>query len=409
VTEVVTPYVRARLSPTFQKLFLSTCISNLGDGLRMTALPLLTATITRDPLAIGAVTAATMAPWLLGPVGGTMVDRGDRARLMVIGQLVRGSAAAALAAAVLTGMLDLWMVYAVAVIIGLGEVIVDSASQAVLPAVVEPHQLEKANGQLVAGMTITGEVLGAPLGGMLFAVGASIPLLVDAGTFLAAGLLLTTLRVPPRPPLDGTAEVSGFWEDVRAGLRALWDDQVLRPMAILVGLVNVAITASISVLVLFALDDLGMTEGGYGFLLGVGALGGLGGSLLADRIRQRLGRPAALVVASVAVALGMGGLAVAVTPTAAAVALGLVTFSGGIFNVVGRSLRQALVAPALLGRVIASYRVIGLGGVPIGAFLGGFLARATSIRTTMAAAAALLAVVAVGMVVTVRRIPPEHR
>jgi predicted MFS family arabinose efflux permease len=67
------------------------------------------------------------------------------------------------------------------------------------------------------------------------------------------------------------------------------------------------------------------------------------------------------------------------------------------------------VAPALLGRVIASYRVIGLGGVPVGAFLGGFLARATSIRTTMAAAAALLAVVAVGMVVTVRRIPPEHR
>ncbi len=154
---------------------------------------------------------------------------------------------------------------------------------------------------------------------------------------------------------------------------------------------------------------LGISEAGYGLLLGVSAVGGLGGSLMADRIRQQLGRPAALVIASVAVAVGMAGLAVAQTPVAAAVSLGVMTFAGGIFNVVGRALRQALTRPALLGRVIASYRVIGLGGVPVGAFLGGFVARATSIRTTIASSAVLLGVVAFGMLVTVRRIPIEHR
>ena len=146
---------RARLPTGFQRVLAAAVSSNLGDGIRLTALPLLAATITRDPLAIGAVTGVTMAPWLLGPIGGAVVDRGDRIRIMQIGQVARGAAVAALGVAAIMGTVELWMIYAVALVIGIGEVLVDSALQASIPALVAPPQLEQANGRMVAGMTIS--------------------------------------------------------------------------------------------------------------------------------------------------------------------------------------------------------------------------------------------------------------
>ena len=456
---------RDALPRGFQRLLAATCSSNFGDGLRMTALPLLVASVTRDPVAIGAVSAATTIPWLLGPIGGTMVDRGDRVRLMVIGQFMRALAVTVLVLAIATGMHALWLIYVVAVLVGLGEVVVDSAAQALVPALVNEPQLEQANGRIAAGMTVTGEVVGGPVGGLLFTLGATVPFVLDAASFLTAGLLLAALRVPerriadrraprtipalvgsgttsdtPRPRVDGDGDdrrdtaaradrrtatprtdvgdtVAGaalgatttFWQDVHEGMLTLWRDKLLRSLAVIVGLVNVGVTGSLSILVLLALGELGLDELGFGLLLGAGAVGGLIGSLLAARIRRKLGRPYALMSASVSVAIGMVLLARAASPVAAAVGVAIISMAGGVFSVVGLSLRQAIIPPELLGRVIASFRVIGIGGVPVGAFLGGFLARATDVRTTMTASAVLLTLVAFGMLRTVRLIPAEHR
>ena len=425
---------RTRLPAGFQRLLAAAISSNLGDGIRLTALPLLAATVTRDPLAIGAVTGVTMAPWLLGPIGGAIVDRGDRIRIMQVGQVARGGAVAALGVTAMTGMVELWMVYAVAVLIGIGEVLVDSALQASIPALVEPGQLEQANGRMVAGMTISGEVVGGPVGGVLFSVGAGLPFLLDASTFLLAAVLLVGIRLRPRhvpaqQPVavavgtgaGGTAVVDGgplepqappptrFWVDVREGMQALWDHQLLRPLAGVVGLVNIGTSAVGALVVLLALDELGLSEAGYGFLLGVGAVGGLLGSLAADEMRILFGRPAVLVTAGVLVAAGEWLVAFSPSWPVAALGIALVAFAGGTFNVVGRSLRQVVVPDELLGRVIATFRVVGVGGVPVGAFLGGAIASLTSVRTTMALAAGLLTVAAVLLTRVAARIPEEHR
>ena len=424
---------RTRLPGGFQRMLAAAISSNFGDGIRLTALPLLAATLTRDPLAIGAVTGITMAPWLLGPIGGAIVDRGDRIRIMQVGQVARGGAVAGLAAAAATGSVQLWMVYVVALLIGVGEVLVDSALQASIPALVQPAQLEQANGRMVAGMTISGEVVGGPVGGVLFSLGAGLPFLLDAGTFLLAALLLVGVQlrprvhVPQREPVTvgvaatGAGAVDGapavrvdppptrFWGDVREGMRALWDDRLLRPLAGVVGLVNVGTNAVVALLVLLALEELSLSEAGFGYLLGVGAVGGLLGSLAADELRILFGRPAVLVLAGVFVATGEWVVAASQTWQLAALGMALVTFAGGTFNVVGRSLRQAVVPDELLGRVIATFRVVAIGGIPVGAFLGGTIARFTSVRLTIALAAGLLTVAAVLLVGVVRRIPEEHR
>lgn len=427
---------RARLPTGFQRVLAAAVSSNLGDGIRLTALPLLAATITRDPLAIGAVTGVTMAPWLLGPIGGAVVDRGDRIRIMQIGQVARGAAVAALGVAAIMGTVELWMIYAVALVIGIGEVLVDSALQASIPALVAPPQLEQANGRMVAGMTISGEVIGGPVGGVLFAIGAGIPFFLDAGTFVLAALLLVGVQLRPRARLADHEAVgvgagvgagaagrgvgssfaaqhalarSRFWTDVREGMVALWDHRLLRPLAGVVGLVNVATSAVGALLVLLALDELGLSEAGFGYLLGVGAVGGLLGSLAADELRILFGRPSVLVLAGGVAAAGEWLVATSPTWQVAALGLALVTFAGGTFNVVGRSLRQAVVPDELLGRVIATFRVVGVGGIALGAFLGGTIGRLTSVRTTMVLAAALLTVAAFLLAVVVQRIPSEHR
>lgn len=404
------PDVTGALPPGFNRLLVSSIASNLGDGVRLTAFPLLAATITRDPLGVGAIAAATTAPWLLGPIGGALVDRVDRRRLLVAGQVARALALGLLGLAATSGVATLVQLYVVAVLVGLGEVLVDSATQAAVPTLVGPDQLERANGRLVAAETVTGDILGAPLGGILFALGASLPFAFDAATFLFSALVLATIRFPsPRDGDAGLAPPGGFWADVRVGLTHLWNDRLLRPLAVVLALVNVALTAAFSILVLFALEDLGLDETGYGVLVGIGALGGLVGSFSADRARRALGRGPALVLSSVVVTLGTAVLALAPSAPVATAGLVLLMGAGGLFNVVGQSLRMAVIPAPLLGRVVASFRMVGLGGVPVGAFLGGLVARLTDVRTTIGLAAVLLGITLVAMVVVVRRIPDHAR
>lgn len=406
------PDATGALPPSFNRLLASSIASNLGDGVRLTAFPLLAATITRDPLGVGAIAAATTAPWLLGPIGGALVDRVDRRRLLVAGQLARTLAIGLLGLAAASATATLPQLYLVAVLVGLGEVLVDSATQAAVPTLVGPDQLERANGRLVAAETVTGDILGAPLGGILFAFGASLPFAFDAATFLLSALVLATIRFPSPRGAGADADLvppGGFWADVRLGLAHLWNDRLLRPLAVVLALVNVALTGAFSILVLFALEDLGLDEAGYGVLVGVGALGGLAGSLSADRVRRALGRGAALVLSSVVVTLGMAVVALAPSSSVATVGLVLLMGAGGLFNVVGQSLRMAVIPAPLLGRVVASFRMIGLGGVPVGAFLGGLVARLTDVRTTIGIAAVLLGLTLLAMVAVARRIPAHAR
>jgi MFS family permease len=130
---------------------------------------------------------------------------------------------------------------------------------------------------------------------------------------------------------------------------------------------------------------------------------------VASSIARRLGRPAALSITGFLVAVAVGSVAFAQTAAVAA-ALQFVTFlSVVVFNVIGRSLRQAVTPDRLLGRIVASIRVIGAVGVPVGAFLGGVVAGLTSVRTVFALAGILTVVPAVVIALTTRLIPVEHR
>ena len=383
------------LGPGYRKLWAASTISNLGDGVTLVAGPLLAASLTRDPALVAGLTFAQQLPWLLFSLpSGALVDRLDRRLLMGTVDAFRAVVIGVLGLAVLGGWASLPLMYAAFFLLGTAETLFANASLAILPSVVPKESLEKANGRLFAAELVTNQFAGGPIGGALFAVAAAIPFLLDAGTFAASAALILALRGrfrPTRP--EGSAEI-GLVGEITEGIGWLARHRLLLVLAIMLGAGNFTFSATFSILVLFAQDDLGLGSVGYGLLLTAMGVGGLFGSLLAERIGGWLGTGRALFLVALIEGPTFGAIVLSGNPfvVGALLALdGLVAFA---WNVLTFALRQVLIPDVLLGRVTSVYRLVGVGSGAIGALIGGLLARELSLTAPFWFSAVLMTVVA---------------
>jgi MFS family permease len=139
-------HARRGLGRDFRAVWAAVLISSTGDGMFITAFPLLAARLTTDPVLIAGVTIAQRLPWLLVSLfSGAIADRMDRRRLMIGADVVRGVVVAAFGIGVVVHVVDIWTLYGCAFLLTVGETLHVSAGQAVLPALVEPRDLLQAN------------------------------------------------------------------------------------------------------------------------------------------------------------------------------------------------------------------------------------------------------------------------
>jgi MFS family permease len=380
------------LSRDFWRLWCAAAVSNVGDGIRLTALPLLIAGITRDPVVVSGVTVATFAPWLLLSLpGGVIVDRVNRRALIITFQSVRAVSVGVLGVAVVMGVESVALIFATAFIIGVGEVFVDSATQAAIPMLVAEVDLENANSKLLAVEFITNDALGGPVGAWLFAAMAALPFLLDSATFLVAGILIGQIASPLQD-IQHSPRLSMI-ESIKEGISFVRESALLKGLAFAVAAANLAIGAGTSILVLLALDVLGLPEFGYGLLVGTGAVGGFVGAVGARKASQFFGRRNSMTLGAALLAIGQLIVGISANGYVAGSGLFLGALGVSVFAVVGRSLRQAVTPDRILGRVVTTFRLIGIGSVPIGALLGGIIAAAAGIRVPYWIGAAILAVV----------------
>ncbi|MDQ4037610.1 MAG: MFS transporter, partial [Actinomycetota bacterium] len=161
---------RDPLGSNFWRLLAASAVSNLGDGIVRTAIPLLAIMLTRDPVLVGALTSLSFLPWLLFAIpAGVLVDRMDRRRAMSSANLVRTGVVGVLVAAIAVDQVSLVLLYVITFVLGVAETVYDSASRAMLPQVVRRDQLDRANGPLAAAEIVTQAFLAAPIGSFLFA------------------------------------------------------------------------------------------------------------------------------------------------------------------------------------------------------------------------------------------------
>ncbi len=218
---------RRSLGGNFVRLWSAGAVSNLGDGVVLTALPLLAATLTSSPVVVALVAAAAALPWLLfSLVGGAVADRTDRRRTMAIVDGGRAVAIGALGVAVVTDTATVPLLMIVAFALGCGETVFDNAAAAVLPRIVDEAALEAANGRLESAFIISNQFVGPPVGAALFGLAAAAPFVLDAATFVFAALMVLTLRGSFRPERDLADRT--MRADIAEGIRWLRAHRLLR-------------------------------------------------------------------------------------------------------------------------------------------------------------------------------------
>jgi MFS family permease len=353
-------------------------VSNLGDGVALAAGPLLLASLTSDPALVAGAVFVQQLPWLLFALpAGVYVDRLDRRRVIVLVNLVRAAVIGGLAAAVATGTATVMLVYAALFVVGSMETLADNASSALLPAVVPVEHLPRANARLMGVQLVGNHLIAPPLGAALFVLAAAWPFGLNAVTFLAAALLLATLRGQFRPVSDQPHRP--VRQDIATGMRALLGHPVLRMLAVCLCLMNVTLVGAFAILVLYARERLGLGEIGFGLLLAASAVGGITGTLLAARLQERFGIALLLRVGLVIETCTHLSLALARVPWVAVATMVVFGAHASLWGILSVSWRQRVVPDALRGRVNSGYFLFSVGGAALGALGGGFVARGLGI------------------------------
>jgi MFS family permease len=243
-------------------LWTASTISNLGDGVFLVALPLLASRLTRSELSISFIGVAAALPWLLFslPVG-ALVDRVDHRLLMVRADTFRAITVGALAIAVATHNVHIWMLWLAAGLLGAAEVFFDNASQAMVPSLVPLQLLEKANGRRYASEIAANSFVGTPIGSVLFVVAMWLPFGFNAASFTIAACLVLTIRATTTPRLPAAdLKRRRLRDEVAEGLRWLSGHQVLRGLAIAASLSVLGMQMTAAIFVLFAQDLLHLSD-----------------------------------------------------------------------------------------------------------------------------------------------------
>lgn len=386
------------LGANYQRVFWSSAVSNLGDGVATVAYPWLASAITRNPLWISTILAATRLPWLVFSLpAGVITDRVDRRKLIASMDVVRFAITLAVAAIVAAGQgaipdpslieqglaqppdnawIYLVVIHVAALGFGFAEVLRDNAAQTLMPSIVDGPHLEAANGRLWGAETVMNSFAGPPLGGFLIAVGLAVPFFFDAGTFAIAAVLVLTLKGSFRPK-HASEEPIRWRAEIGTGVRWLWNHRLLRTMGLILGVLNAMFMVAFATYVLFVQEILGLEADAFGLLLTGAAAGGVLGSLLASRLSRMLGSGTSLFItlAGSSVTLAITGLTSSWGVVWAMAAVG--SFLAVLWNVITVSLRQQIIPDHLLGRVNSVYRLFAWGMMPIGSVLGGTIVAVT--------------------------------
>ncbi|EMD24058.1 major facilitator superfamily MFS_1 [Amycolatopsis azurea DSM 43854] len=379
------------LGTAYWRLWSSSSLSNLADGIVKVALGLVAIQFTRSPALIAGLAFVSSLPWLLFALhAGVLADRVDRRRAMLTANVFRAALLGALAVSIALGFGSIWLLYVVALGLGIAETIHDTAAQAILPQIVGRDRLTRANSRLYAAELTANEFAGPPLGGFLVAAGAFAAFAAPSALWIVA---VISLFFVPGSFRAGRTRTTSVREDLVEGLRFLWENRILRILAIMVGGFNFATSAVITIFVLYAVGPssaMGLTEQTYGFLLSTIALGSFAASFAAERIELALGRTRALVLSLFTGAALAGIPAVTTDPYV----IGAVFFLGGagivVWNVIVVSLRQRIIPDHLLGRATSGHRLVAWGTRPLGAMAAGLLAEVVGLRPVFAGAAAVI-------------------
>ena len=369
---VVDAIAPRRFGDGFRRLLASAWASDLGDGVALSAGPLLVVSQTRDPFLIALATLLQRLPWLLfGLHAGVLADRHDRRVIIAVANAVRALVLSVLAVLIVTETVTVGAVLVALTLLGTAEVFVDTTTSTLLPMVVGRSDLGVANSRLMFGRLTINRLGGPALGAFLFAAGMAVPFVLQAVCVTFAALVIRSIAVD-RPPrrVDPTSARS----EIRDGLRWVWAHPAIRTLTITILAFNITFGAVWAILVLYSVERLGLGDVGFGLLTSFGAAGGIVVALTYDRIERRLGAANIMRVGLSIEVLMHLSFAVNTSP---AIAFGVFFVFGmheAAWGTTSTTIRQRVVPTEYQGRVSSVNGVGVFGTLVLGALLGGVIA-----------------------------------
>lgn len=364
-----------RLPRAFWSLWLGEAVSSLGGAIGTVANSWILYEWTGSKTAMGSLWLIYFLPSLLLQLGiGPYLDRWNRQRVMVFAQLARGLVFLVPTLMLAGGLHEVWPLYVVQAVIGLVQPLYVPSSLALMPSLVPPDQLLRANARL-DGVTRLMSFLGPPVGGLLVEVlGVSGSLLGVSMLFLLSCGLLLTIQEPPR---DRAQERPAWGRQIRSGHRFFWQQRLLVWLAVLMSFVQFGVGVTMVLNLPYVTDELGGDSFWYGVFLAGFPLGYVFGTLFVGRIR-------ALRWAMLG-SLFLGGLTFVMLGFVHHLWLAvLVEVLAGVaapfFSVPNTSLFQQRTPKEMLGSVLSVRLLILRGAMPLGNLVGSQLGEAWGVR-----------------------------
>ncbi len=407
------PYVELSLNPSFSALWFGQLISLFGDRLTQIALAFLVLEATGSAIAVGLVFAATALPNLLiGPIAGALVDRWDRRNVMVVSDLLRAATVMVIPAAAITNVA---LVYVLVFVTATLSTFFRPARTVIVPALVPGRLLLPANSALWIGETIA-DLAGYPIAGLLVALfGGAIAAAfwLDAATYVASALLLSTIASSAGLAGMSTERVGSLIGGITREIREGWGF-VRRDIILLVN-TGQAMVGQFAAGVAIVVTPLLATElapganvepsVAYGLMETVLGAGSLVGGLVLGAVAMRSSRVLLAILGYVLLGLGLVALGLVGSLVGALVVIGVVGVANMVYVIPSQTLFQERVPASLMGRVVALRSTLVFGSMTLAMGLGGYVAEAQGVGTTLVVFGVLAAVAgAAGLLVpAVRR------
>ncbi|HEY8409127.1 MAG TPA: MFS transporter [Gaiellaceae bacterium] len=384
----------------FRRLWAAQTVSRFGSQVSQLALPLVAVlSLHSSAFRVSLLGAIEMLPFLLFALpAGAWVDRVARRPVLIGADIGRALALGTLPLAAAVGHVTYVQLCVVGFVAGTLTVCFDVSYQSYLPALVDREHLVDANAKLELSNSGS-QIAGPGLAGLLVQwLTAPYAIAADAVSFVWSALLVG--RIERREEIEPPTEQRNLAREIADGLRYLVTDARWRAMATFVAVFNLGTGITGPLILVFAVRRLGLTAGQLGLVFSLGNIGWLVGALVARRVAILLRLGPALFIAAL-----LGGLPFFLVPLATphvaipllVAAQAVTALSIVVFNINGISLYQTHVPPRMLGRMNASRRWIVWGIIPLGSVLGGALAAAIGLRTTLFVGAAISTVAAAAL------------
>src|SRR3954469_4651580 len=371
-----------RAGEPFRLLFAGQALSVVGDRMMAVAIAFAVLAIG-DATDLGIVLAASGIPFaLFAVVGGVLSDRVGRRRTMIASDVIRTICQAAVAALLLTGTAEIWMLVVASAVYGAGAAIFMPALMGLIPQTVSPDRLQEANALLGFTRSVA-NVAGPAVAGVVIALGEPGHVIaIDALTFVVSAACLIALR--PAPAAGGAGHDED--EDFLARLRTGWREVRARPWLT----VGLGAMASYHVFVLPAVFVLGPAlaereldgASSWATIVACWGIGTAVGNLVAFRVRIR--RPVMVAALALVGASAQGVILGSGLGTAGIAALELVAgIASSLFFTLWDTSIQEQVPPHAISRVSSYDFSVSLGLMPLGMAVAGPIAATAGLHATL--------------------------